>query len=225
MNSSVTMKGPAVSPNLVRWGAVFAGTLMSLGFFALVSSLWVAISYSDADGSGWISGNLPWFLGATAVTSLFLAGLLSGFLSGVRGAGAGLLNGLTAWGLLFVTSVVTVVPGLTAITTNLGSGLGNGTNTIGGSIASSGGGFSAESAVWTTFWSLLVGALVAALGGIAGGAVKRSPKIADAAVQGATDEDRKHEYMVYPNERVNPVVTRRVDSERVSARLRDQTRP
>lgn len=81
---------------------MFAGTVISLGFFALVSSLWLATAYSDPDGSGWITGNLAWFLGGTAVVSLFLAGLLAGFLSGIRGAKSGLLNGLTAWGLLFV---------------------------------------------------------------------------------------------------------------------------
>jgi hypothetical protein len=67
--------GTAVSPNLVRWGAVFAGTVISLALFTLVSSLWLGIAYSDSDGSGWISGNLPWFLAGTAITALLLAGL------------------------------------------------------------------------------------------------------------------------------------------------------
>lgn len=176
-----------VAPNLVRWGAVFAGTVIALGLFALVNSLWLAIAYSDADGSGWITGNLAWFLGGTAVVSLFLAGLLAGFLSGVRGAKSGLLNGLTAWGVLFVASVLTVVPGLTAITTNLGTGIAAGTNTIGGAVGPAGGAVSAESAVWTTFWSLLIGAAVAGLGGIAGGAAKREVQLADTDVRGQDD--------------------------------------
>ena len=145
MRTIGTSREVNVAPNLVRWGAVFAGTVISLGVFALLSALWVAIAYSDTDASGWISGNLPWFLGGTAIAALFLAGLLAGFLSGVRGAGSGLLNGLTAWGLLFVASVLTVVPGLTAITSNLGAGLSAGTNQLGGSLGGSGGGVSAES--------------------------------------------------------------------------------
>ncbi len=176
-----------VAPNLVRWGAVFAGTVIALGFFALVNALWLATAYSDADGSGWITGNLAWFLGATAVVSLFLAGLLAGFLSGVRGAKSGLLNGLTAWGLLFVASVLTVVPGLTAITSSLGTGIAAGTNTIGGAVGPAGGAVSAESAVWTTFWSLLIGAVVAGLGGIAGGAAKREVQLADTDTRGHQD--------------------------------------
>ena len=199
-----------VAPNLVRWGAVFAGTIISLGFFALLSALWLAISYGDADASGWISGNLAWFLGGTAVSVLFVAGLLSGYLSGVRGAGSGLLNGLTAWGLLFLTSVVTVVPGLTAITTNLGAGLASGANPLGASIGQSGG-VSAESAVWTTFWSLLIGAVVAAVGGIAGGAARRSVRIADTDVRG-DDQDAVH-----PATSARPVATGRVTDTRVVA--------
>ena len=78
-----------VAPNLVRWGAVFAGTVISLGCFTLLSALWLGIAYSDAeaDATGAVSGNLAWFIGATAVGALFLAGLLSGYLSGVRGPG------------------------------------------------------------------------------------------------------------------------------------------
>lgn len=189
-----------LAPNLVRWGAVFGGTVISLGVFALLSSLWLATAYSDADGSGWISGNLAWFLAGTAIVSLFLAGLLAGYLSGVRGAASGLLNGMTAWGLLFVASLLTVVPGLTQITSRLGAGIGAGTNTIGGQIGQSGGGVTAESAVWATFWSLLIGALVAALGGVLGGSVKRDVTVADADVRGSDDSER-----VYPAEPVTSV--------------------
>lgn len=208
MRNTLGSREAQVAPNLVRWGAVFAGTVISLGFFALASALWLAIAYSDAavDTSGPVSGNLAWFLGGTAVAALFLAGLLSGYLSGVRGAGSGLLNGLTAWGLLFIASVVTVVPGLTAITTNLGAGIGLGTNALSGSVGQGGGGVTAESAVWTTFWSLLIGAVVAALGGIVGGAAKRKAKVADTDVRG--------EEQVYP---VAPVATGRITDTKVVA--------
>jgi hypothetical protein len=66
--------------------------------------LWLALAYSadGGDGTGWISGNLGWFIGATAAVALMLVGFLAGFLSGPRGSGAGLTNGLTAWGLLFI---------------------------------------------------------------------------------------------------------------------------
>lgn len=191
-----TSNNVQLAPNLVRWGAVFGGTVIGLGFFALVSSLWLAIAYSDSDGSGWITGNLAWFLAGTAITSLLLAGLLAGFLSGVRGAASGLLNGLTAWGVLFVASLLTVIPGLTQITSALGTGIGAGTNTLGGSVGQSGGGVTAESAVWATFWSLLIGAAVAALGGVLGGKIKREVQVADTDVRGVHEPE--HVYPVAP---------------------------
>lgn len=211
MQNVGTPRAPHVAPNLVRWGAVFAGTIISLGFFSLLSALWLAIAYGDADAGGWVSGNLEWFLGGTAVAALFLAGLLSGFLSGVRGAGSGLMNGLTAWGLLFVASVLTVVPGLTAITSGLGAGLTGGTNALGQA-----GGVTAESAVWTTFWSLLIGAAVAALGGVVGGAMKRDAKVADTDVRGEDDD-------AYPAAPVTSVATDRVtDTHVVSGGLQGE---
>ena len=207
-----------VAPNLVRWGAVFAGTLISLGFFALLTSLWVAIA--TGSGDGWVTGNLAWFLGGTAIASLLLAGFLSGFLSGVRGVAAGLLSGLTTWGLLLLASAVTV-PGLSAITSSLG----------GASSSVFDGTLSPQSAVWATFWSLLVGALVAGLGGIAGGAMKRDAKVADTQVRGQhearddggdrNDRDDRRErvaYEPYPSERAASVAVddagRPVESER-----------
>jgi hypothetical protein len=198
---------PRLAPNLVRWGAVFAGTVISLGIFALISSLWLGIAYTDADSSGWISGNLAWFLAGTAVFALLVAGFLAGYLSGVRGATSGMINGLTAWGLLFVASLVTVIPGLTAVTSRLGAGIAGGSNTIGGPLGQAGGGVTAESAVWATFWSLLIGAVVAALGGVAGGAAKRHAKTAKADVRGTEDE-----HYTYPEEPVTSVHTERVDA-------------
>ena len=180
-----TQQGAAVAPNLVRWGAVFSGTVIALAFFALVSTLWLGIAYQDGDGSGWISGNLAWFIAGTAIASLFLAGLLAGLLSGVRGASAGAVNGMTAWGLLFVASLLTVVPSLAAITNNLGAGLAAGTNELGSAIGQSGAGVTAASGVWATFWSLLIGAVAAALGGMLGGKMKREVEVADVDTRGA----------------------------------------
>lgn len=125
-----------VSSNFVRWGAVFAGTVISLAVFALLSSLWLGLAYSDSDGSGPISENLPWFLAGTAIGSLLVAAIPAGCLSGVRGAGVGLLNGMTAWGLLVFAAAITVVPGIAAITTSVGAGLGAGQSSVGGPSAS-----------------------------------------------------------------------------------------
>lgn len=54
MSTARRPSSPRVAPNLVRWGAVFAGTVISLGLFALLSSLWLALAYSDVDAGGWV---------------------------------------------------------------------------------------------------------------------------------------------------------------------------
>lgn len=151
--------GPAgrAAPNrvadLVRWGPVVAGVVVALGVFALLDALWFALA-TDGE-NGWVSGNLDWFVGGTAIGALLVAGFLAGLLSGVRGAGAGLGNGVTAWGLLVVLSLLAGIPGTLGLSAALDLGV------------------TGERALWTLFWSLLIGLGCAALGGLAGGLVRR----------------------------------------------------
>lgn len=159
------------APDLVRWGPVIAGVAIGLGFFALVNTLWLAIAYSAGDG--WVSGNLAWFVGVSAAVSLLLAGLIAGLLAGVRGMLAGMANGVTAWAVVFILSLTTVIPGAMSLTGVLGGGLAQGTATVGGGLSTVGGGFTVESALWTMFWSLLAGLALAAIGGVLGGRMRR----------------------------------------------------
>jgi hypothetical protein len=102
-----------------------------------------------------------------------LAGFLAGFFSGPRGAGAGVTNGLTAWGLLFVLSLTALVPGALNLTDQLGAGLQDGQTPVGGPLGTAGGAFTVESALWVSFWSLLAGVVLAAFGGVLGGRMRR----------------------------------------------------
>lgn len=169
------VRTPGRITDLVRWGPVVAGVVVALGFFALLNALWLALAYSvdGGGGDGWVSGNLGWFIGGTAAAALMLAGLLAGFFAGPRGAGAGVANGLTAWGLLFILSLTAIVPGAVNLTAQLGAGLQDGGTTIGESLGTAGGGFTIESALWVSFWSLLAGVVLAALGGFIGGKMRR----------------------------------------------------
>lgn len=185
-NSTDYLREPGRITDLVRWGPVLAGVVVALGVFATLNALWLAIAYSVDGGQGdsWISGNLGWFIGATAAVSLMLAGFFAGFLSGPRGAGAGMLNGLTAWGLLFALSVTAVVPGALNLTDRLGDGLQEGQNTLGESLGAAGGGFTLETALWVAFWSLLAGFVLAAAGGALGGKLRRPVVEADRESRG-----------------------------------------
>ena len=70
---------------LLKWGAVFGGLILGLGLLVVLSALWFALAYGS--GMDTIRDNLDWFIGGSAIAALFLGALLTGYLSGVRGAG------------------------------------------------------------------------------------------------------------------------------------------
>jgi hypothetical protein len=174
----------ARAPDVVRWAAVIAGVVIGLGFFALLNTLWWAIRYSTA--ANWVSDNLAWLLGGSAAVSLLLAGLIAGAIAGVRGTLAGLVNGATAWGLLFLLSVTTIIPGAVNLTSRLNAGVEQGATAFGG-YPGAGGEFTFTVAwtMWTSFWSLLVGLVLAAIGGIIGGRLRRPMIVSDEYISSA----------------------------------------
>ena len=70
-----TNDGEQAGRTLIRWSAVFAGTLLGLATLALLTSLWLALA--RASNVDMIQRNIEWFIGASAVGCLFLAGLLA----------------------------------------------------------------------------------------------------------------------------------------------------
>jgi hypothetical protein len=151
---------PAQGPQLVRWGSVFSGTIIAIAVFALLSALWLALSFGSHVSV--VYSNLSWWVGGTAIFCLFLAGVVAGVTSGARGAGAGAMGGLTTWALVVLGAVVLALPTFA---------IGHIPNTI-----------TADGHVytinyltyWSAFWSLLVGLGAAGFGGIVGGAMNRS---------------------------------------------------
>ena len=71
---------PAQGPQLVRWGSVFSGTIISIAMFTLLTALWLALSFSSHDSV--VYTNLSWWIGGTAIFCMFLAGLIAGVSSG-----------------------------------------------------------------------------------------------------------------------------------------------
>jgi hypothetical protein len=172
----------ARAPDVVRWAAVISGVVIGLGIFAMLNALWWAIEYSAGDG--WVSRNLAWLLGGSAAISLLLAGLTAGAIAGAQGTLAGLINGATAWGLLFLVSLTAIVPSGMNLTSKLRSGVEQGATTFGG-YPGAGGEFTVAWTLWTTFWSLLVGLVLAVIGGIIGGRLRRPVPLADQYPQNA----------------------------------------
>ena len=102
--------------------------MIGLGVFALLNALWLAIA--SGPGGDWVAGHLAWFLGASAMASLLLAGVIAGGLAGIPGALAGMANGITAWGLLFVLSLTAFIPGTVDLTSRIGSGVADGPSAV-----------------------------------------------------------------------------------------------
>src|SRR4029453_15271853 len=90
-------------------------------------------------------------------------GLLAGWLSGVRGAGAGFFNGLTVWGLILIVALAVGIPAIFNVF-NLGRV---------SAITDEAGltGSAANAAPWGSFCTILGGFLPWGLGGMIGGAI------------------------------------------------------
>lgn len=149
---------------LIRWSAVFAGTLLGLATLALLSSLWLALA--QASNVDVIGRNIEWFIGVSAVVCLFLAGLLAGYLSGVRGTGTGFLHGATIWALLLLVTLSVGVPAILNVFS-----LGQLTRDVQATTTTTD--QSVFNALWGTFWTILGGFIAAGIGGAIGGAVTR----------------------------------------------------
>ncbi len=169
----------SASPQRIRWGAVFAGTVLGLALLALLTTLWLALGFNS--GVEDIRANIEWYIGGTAVACLFLGALLAGWLSGVRGAGSGFVNGITMWGLIFLVVLAVGLPSIFNVF-NLGrvSSIVEGTTLLDTSV---------DGALWASFWTILGGFVAAGLGGLIGGAIT---KPANAQVQpvGRIERDR-----------------------------------
>jgi hypothetical protein len=165
MNADMTSTQDQVPAPLLKWSAVFGGLVLGLAMLLLLSALWLALAYGSEVTA--IRDNLGWYIGLSAVASLFVAGILTGYLSGVRGAGTGMLHGFTLWGLLMLVAVTVGVPsllnvfGLQGLTDQADSAA---------RLTNSG----SDGTLWVTFWTLLGGFVAAGIGGMIGGAFTRA---------------------------------------------------
>ncbi len=159
---------------LLKWSAVFGGLVLGLAMLMLLSALWLALAYGSEMSA--IRENLGWYIGGSAVASLFVAGILTGYLSGVKGAATGILHGFTLWGLLMLVAVTVGVPSLLNVfgLQGLADQADSATR-----LADSG----SDGTLWVTFWTLFGGFIAAGIGGMIGGAFTRDESIAPIVVR------------------------------------------
>jgi len=146
-------------PQLVRWGSVFSGAIISIALFTLLSGLWLALAFSSK--VSFFYSNLSWWVAGTAIFCMLVAGFIAGVTSGARGAAAGTMGGVTTWGLMVISVAAVVLPTFA---------VGHVPNTVTVSTHVYNINYLTY---WTAFWSLLIGLGAASLGGILGGAVQR----------------------------------------------------
>ena len=171
-----TMYGESTDPvrsPLLKWSAVFGGLVLGLAMLMLLSALWLALAYGSEMSA--IRDNLGWYIGGSAVASLFVAGILTGYLSGVKGAATGMLHGFTWWGLLMLVAVTIGVPSLLNVfgLQGLADQADSATR-----LADSG----SDGTLWVTFWTLFGGFIAAGIGGMIGGAFTRAESVAPIVV-------------------------------------------
>jgi hypothetical protein len=148
----------AESPSLVRWGAVFSGTVVGVATTVLLGTLWAALAF--ASHRSLFYHHLAWWFAGTAIGATFIAGLIAGLVSATRGSLSGLANGLTTWALIVIATVAGGVPGLVAYGSTrpiVINGIRVAVTTV---------------RPWTTFWALLSGLGAALLGGAIGGTMR-----------------------------------------------------
>jgi len=146
------------SPQRIRWGAVFGGAVLGIALLVGLTALWLALGYGS--GVDQIRTNLEWYVGASAIACLFVAGLLAGWLSGVHGAGSGFFNGVTIWALVLLLAIAAGVPAILNLT---------GIDPSADSLLDP----AADTVLWATLLSIAGGLVASGLGGAIGGALTR----------------------------------------------------
>ncbi len=177
------LTSPAVAPatavvparDRVRWGPIWAGLIATLASFLVLESLALGLGLltSTTTGGG-VSAANPWVSGIALLIAFFIGGWVAEATSAVRGAGAGILNGLMVWGLGTTLFLLLSVAGLGTLfgalgnvigqflAANGGAGINPGNVNVNGSQVTQ----ITQAAGWGAFITLVLTAILAALGGL-----------------------------------------------------------
>jgi hypothetical protein len=144
---------------LIDWPAASSGAAIGSGVALVAGSLWAAAAFSSQNSTFY--NNLPWWFGGTMVAVALLGAVIAGAVSSTRAAIAGMVNGLSSWSLIALTTAavvsVTAIAHGTTSTLSLQNGAVN-VNLI---------------TPYVAFWSAVAGLGAAAIGGFAGGLIPR----------------------------------------------------
>lgn len=94
----------------VSWGAILAGTVVSIGIYALFGLLGLALGLGAIDPmdprpfSGIGTGTIVWWA-VTSIVALAVGGFVGGRLAGIPRGVTGMLHGLSIWALVTILSL------------------------------------------------------------------------------------------------------------------------
>ena len=172
----LTRTGYAREQRSIDWGGVWAGLVWTIGLLVLLSSLWLALGFGGSNVEIF-ADNIEWWLAGTAIASLLVGGIVAGWAPRARGVGAGLLNGMTVWGLLLTISIIIGVPSVLGGAAIVGDTLQAADSATDGAAA--GLTFDGNASLWATFWTALIGFATAAIGGMIGGNLPKRDETLD----------------------------------------------
>jgi hypothetical protein len=145
--------------SLVHWAGVSSGAVIGAGLALVAGALWFAAAFSSHNGAFY--NHLAWWFGGTLIGASLIGAVIAGGLSRSRGPIAGVVNGLTSWGIIAIVAGALAV--LVAVT--------NGTTTpltVHGSVVN------VEFVrPYVAFWSSVAGLGAAGVGGFLGGMIPR----------------------------------------------------
>ncbi len=113
-----------VGRDRIRWGPIWAGLLVALAGFLLLSVLALAIGAQTVEvigAAGTVATITGWATAIIGFIAFFVGGYVAGATSAVRGTIAGLLNGLLVWALGTVLILVFSALGVGQLFGALGS--------------------------------------------------------------------------------------------------------
>jgi hypothetical protein len=107
---------PAAERDQVRWGPVWAGALVALTTYLVMTFLLFALGWLDLGFDGAASTTSRGVVSAAiGIIAFFLGGMLAGAASAWRGAREGILNGVLVWALGVVGIISLALAGGTSL--------------------------------------------------------------------------------------------------------------
>jgi hypothetical protein len=146
---------------LVDWPAASSGAAIGSALALVAGSLWAAAAFSSQNGTFY--NNLAWWFGGTMIGVALIGAVIAGAVSSTRGATAGIVNGLSSWSLIALTTAAVV--SITAVAHGTTSTLSLQNGAINVDLVTP----------YVAFWSSVAGLGAAAIGGFAGGLIPRRP--------------------------------------------------